>query len=91
MGGQDKADAELPRSEVTRRDTFRLATAVAAFGAAMGLQAPTAQAQASMGSRAPTAQGGGASGKGAQEIVMKAKKSRPDPQPSQSVKKAPKK
>lgn len=73
MGGQDKADDELPKSEVTRRATFRLAAAVAAFGAAMGLQAPTAQAEAGMRSRAR--KGGESTGPGGQAIKKAKKKS----------------
>jgi hypothetical protein len=42
MSDQDKAKG---KSEITRRATFKLATAVAAFGAAMGMRANSAGAE----------------------------------------------
>ena len=48
MNEQDKANDNLPKPDITRRTTLKLAIAVAAFGAAMGMRAPTAWAQGKM-------------------------------------------
>jgi hypothetical protein len=45
MSEQEKASDNLPKTDITRRATLTHAVAVAAFGAAMGMRAPTAWAQ----------------------------------------------
>ena len=45
MSEKDKTNDNLPKPAITRRATLTLAAAVAAFGAAMGMRAPTAWAQ----------------------------------------------
>jgi hypothetical protein len=65
MSKQDKAQDDLPNSAITRRATLRLATAVAAFGAAMGLSGATVR-----GEDKPKETKAGAK-KGAQESATK--------------------
>jgi hypothetical protein len=48
MSEQDKTGGNEPSKEITRRTTLTLAAAVATFGAAMGMRAPTAWAQGKM-------------------------------------------
>ena len=45
MSEQDKTNGNEPENNMTRRATLTLAAAVATFGAAMGMRAPTAWAQ----------------------------------------------
>jgi hypothetical protein len=45
MSEQDKSNGNDPKREMTRRTTLSLAAAVATFGAAMGIRAPSASAQ----------------------------------------------
>jgi hypothetical protein len=45
MGDKDRAKDDSQTPEITRRATFKLATAVAAFGAALGMRATSAQAK----------------------------------------------
>jgi hypothetical protein len=44
MSDQDETKDDLSKQDITRRATFRLATAVAAFGVALGVRASTASA-----------------------------------------------
>jgi len=46
MSEQDKTGGNESNNNMTRRTTLTLAAAVATFGAAMGMRAPTAWAQA---------------------------------------------
>ena len=45
MSDQDRTKDNLPKQDITRRATLKLATAVAAFGAAMGMRANSARAE----------------------------------------------
>jgi len=48
MSEQDNTNGNDSKREMTRRTTLSLAAAVATFGAAMGMRAPTAWAQGKM-------------------------------------------
>lgn len=45
MSDKDKAKDDSRTPEITRRATFKLATTVAAFGAALGMRATSARAE----------------------------------------------
>jgi hypothetical protein len=45
MSDKDRAKDDAQTPEITRRATFKLATAVAAFGAALGMRATSARAE----------------------------------------------
>ena len=71
MSEQDKKNGNESSNSLTRRTTLTLAAAVATFGAAMGMRAPTAWAQGKMEGKEEGKADGKMEGKGAGKMEGK--------------------